>query len=457
MVLSKMPDGFSKTKEALFNHMKILWGLFEQRAIPPIPNPQTIVEFNCQFYDSQEISNVIDNLSSATLIAKNKIATLKNAWTGQKKIGWGIVHVEQFFILHVYPCMGRAGIWIWAPDLDDAPDYLYNKACWLISVKKFHQVAAGGAYEYMSINLCYIEDIGLLTMAYNHYVHFVMSQHYQKESKEAGKHNWDEEKKVIQKGRQQLWDAQCNFACDCKLTKRYQKILNNVNVHSNNEYNPKLGVYIIKNLPFRSQSANIFFCWIHEEMIKANQVEGKGSQRRKRCMPKTPRMSEALKAPPVLPIDYYNVTWFNNLTPTQKTIIANMHNVAFLPNPNLSQRGTQHPDEKKSSKLFTKIYWELGTKIKIFHMQLRAVEMKRNWKKTMVAMEVTAGRALIWRKNQMVKTVMMRKMIMRMGRNPKTKWTMQIGGLMLVTRTRPWLMELGTVTMQAWVVMNGKK
>ncbi|MBW0460469.1 hypothetical protein O181_000184 [Austropuccinia psidii MF-1] len=39
MIMSEIPEGFKETKDVLFVHIKILWGLISQHAVPVAPNP----------------------------------------------------------------------------------------------------------------------------------------------------------------------------------------------------------------------------------------------------------------------------------------------------------------------------------------------------------------------------------------------------------------------------------
>ncbi|KNZ54688.1 hypothetical protein VP01_2882g1, partial [Puccinia sorghi] len=114
------------------------------------------------------------------------------------------------------------------------------------------QAVVGGAYTYMNINSKYTKDLELLIPAYNHYVHFLQKNQYKREKKEIGKFRADEECKVIGRARDPFPLAQ-------RLPKRYQRIISDVNAHSNDEYNPAKGVYHINTLKFRSENATKFF------------------------------------------------------------------------------------------------------------------------------------------------------------------------------------------------------
>ncbi|KAG0143492.1 hypothetical protein CROQUDRAFT_48696, partial [Cronartium quercuum f. sp. fusiforme G11] len=69
------------------------------------------------------------------------------------------------------------------------------------------------------------------------------------------------------------------------------------------------------------------------------------------------------KPPKGLPLDFYDVNWFNEaLSNSQKQDIADIHSVMFLPDATHSLLGKAHPDKKLSDKKFTQKYWDEATK-----------------------------------------------------------------------------------------------
>ncbi|WAR60946.1 hypothetical protein PtB15_13B197 [Puccinia triticina] len=112
---------------------------------------------------------------------------------------------------------------VWAPDLEDLPDSLYNKACRQVALKSFRQAAMGGAFAYMNIQKNYAVDLGLLIPAYTHFVHYLQANWYNQEKNKDGKFQMDKERKVISKAREQLRDTRLKFALAQQLPKQYQK------------------------------------------------------------------------------------------------------------------------------------------------------------------------------------------------------------------------------------------
>ncbi|KAI7943875.1 hypothetical protein MJO28_011403 [Puccinia striiformis f. sp. tritici] len=221
MITANMPEAFALTRDALYAHIKIIWNLLEQKTIPSPPHPNILTEFNGQFSDLSEIVLAADDTQSPSLIPVKEIVSLKSPKLGQRKIGQGMVHLEEFFGEYTQATLAHLGLRVWAPDLDNSPHSLYNKACRQAALKAFRQAAASFAYAYMNINKKYARDLELLIPAYNHFVHHLIKTQYKKEKKEAGKYCVEEEHKVIGRARDRLWDCHFKYALDNHLPKKY--------------------------------------------------------------------------------------------------------------------------------------------------------------------------------------------------------------------------------------------
>ncbi|MBW0479799.1 hypothetical protein O181_019514 [Austropuccinia psidii MF-1] len=157
-------------------------------AVPIAPDTSLLQEFSNCLKSSEEIQKMAESDTSIPLIPQDQVLTLKGVQPGRKKVGQGIVFMKNFFILYIKALLSKLGIRQWAPNLDEASNTLYNKACRISAIQSFHQVAIGGAYQNMNVNLRYLSNIQLLHSTYNHYVHYYMNQLFKKEVKEAGKH-----------------------------------------------------------------------------------------------------------------------------------------------------------------------------------------------------------------------------------------------------------------------------
>ncbi|KAA1132822.1 hypothetical protein PGTUg99_020806 [Puccinia graminis f. sp. tritici] len=352
LLAQEVPKDFQKTKDALFLHIRMLWGLFEQNSVPPRVDNGLLKEFYQRFASSQEVETTIDNAHAPQLISQEDILTLREGRSGRFKLGRGLANVDEMHILYVHAVFGKVGIRVWGPNLEESHDSLFNSACRITALNTFRQLASSGAYQYMNIKLANLNQMSLLVSAYNHYVHYVMESRYKKELKEAGKHSKDEKKKSIQKNRERLRKSRYAYAVAKGFPKRYLRILEDTAAHSDDEFSSEHNTYIIKTLKYRSNNANIFFQRLDVEMLKADQLAGNTGRKRVRKLPKIPVPSNFTKPPVGKPIDFYHRGWFKKLNNADKRLIPNSTSVAFLPNAQFSLLPNKAPNEMLGDEAF---------------------------------------------------------------------------------------------------------
>ncbi|MBW0570182.1 hypothetical protein O181_109897 [Austropuccinia psidii MF-1] len=184
-----------------FQNTKMLWGLIYCQPVPISPNYSMIKEFNTFFSFLPEIEAYVENSTLSPLVPLSEILTLRNMAPGMKKLESSIIHMSNFAIKYIISVLANLGFCRWAPDLNGMSDTLYNEACRISVIKHFCQISIGGEYEFINVNISYLEDIQLLAKVYNHYVHCHMAQRYKKEAIQSGKHAQDEERKAILRAR----------------------------------------------------------------------------------------------------------------------------------------------------------------------------------------------------------------------------------------------------------------
>ncbi|EGF97783.1 uncharacterized protein MELLADRAFT_118649 [Melampsora larici-populina 98AG31] len=146
---TEIDKDFKSTKDALFVHIKVLWGLLKANDVPAPPDPNLLKEFYARFSSVDQVESVIADPRSVDLVAQNDIVTLKALRSGGK-VGRGMAHLDQTYVLYIHGLLAKVGIRVWGPDLNDAPDSLYNSACRITALSSFRQLLATGAYDYMN-------------------------------------------------------------------------------------------------------------------------------------------------------------------------------------------------------------------------------------------------------------------------------------------------------------------
>ncbi|MBW0580452.1 hypothetical protein O181_120167 [Austropuccinia psidii MF-1] len=151
-----------------------------------------------------------------------------------------------------------------------------------------------------------------------------------KEQKKTGKHHFHHQRKALQESCRRLRNEKYKFAISQDFLKRYIRIVNPIQAHSNEEYSQEKEVYIARKLPFQSESANRLMCNLDEIIKKTYHKEGRRNQHRHQIHIRNPPTTYFLKAPKGLPIYFYDVCWFDEKLPSQQTNLADVGTIAFL-------------------------------------------------------------------------------------------------------------------------------
>ncbi|KAH9813763.1 hypothetical protein DFH28DRAFT_1127883 [Melampsora americana] len=120
------PAGFKNCRDALYVHIKMMWGLHKTTDIPTKPDATLLRDFYQRFSSTQEVEGVVEDPCSPKLIALETIISMKELRAGGGKIARGLGHIDQGSIFYMHGVLAKVGIRAWGPDLDDAPDSLYN-------------------------------------------------------------------------------------------------------------------------------------------------------------------------------------------------------------------------------------------------------------------------------------------------------------------------------------------
>ncbi|KAG0139063.1 hypothetical protein CROQUDRAFT_55309, partial [Cronartium quercuum f. sp. fusiforme G11] len=268
---------------------------------------------------------------------------------------------DQLSILYISGLLAKVGIRAWAPDLEDAPDSLYNSACRITCLNAFRQLFAAGTYNYMNVNPNHIDSFTYFITTYNHYVHFLMAKRFKTEKADAGAMARETKRKTIQKYRERLRDQRVDFLKrhKSKFPPRYQILCEDTLAHSDDEFDPEKKVRIIKTLAYRSKNASKFFRRLDVEIAKEAQIIKNAAKKTPRVLPMEKIPSEFTRAPINLPIDFYAPKWFKALGPGQRRLVVNAQQVCFLPNAAKSLLPNRHPDEFLSNVKFSAKYLDV--------------------------------------------------------------------------------------------------
>ncbi|KNZ56632.1 hypothetical protein VP01_2360g4 [Puccinia sorghi] len=129
-------------QNALYVHIKVLWGLIAQGFIPVPPSEEQLRSFYQRFQSTEEIQSTINRCP--LLLAIYAIQTLKKACESCMKVRKHMIHLSDFNICYVQSSLSKQGLAVWVPNLDEQANSLYNVAHNMATLKTFCECVAGG-------------------------------------------------------------------------------------------------------------------------------------------------------------------------------------------------------------------------------------------------------------------------------------------------------------------------
>lgn len=161
--------------------------MIKVKSVPPPADSASMQFFAASYDDLEAVQAAIDSAATPRLVAINQIQTLRDATMGQIRVVRGMVALDTQSRLMIHGALSRAGLSVWAPDLTQSHDALYNAAHRYIALSTFRAVAVGPSYRYLQVNPMFVDDLGTLTMHYNHYVHYLLLAKFKREVKSPGR------------------------------------------------------------------------------------------------------------------------------------------------------------------------------------------------------------------------------------------------------------------------------
>jgi hypothetical protein len=150
---------------ALRLHIRLLWGLFDSKDIPKLPEEAVLTRFKEHFLTEASL----ENFQARRPIVP--ISLVKVTSTKLGRIGAQLGLIEEHIISYIQGCLARFGMTSWCPDLRETAYSLYNSACRIIALDTFKQAVISHAYAGVQPKLDYVKDMQLLMKIYDHIVH----------------------------------------------------------------------------------------------------------------------------------------------------------------------------------------------------------------------------------------------------------------------------------------------
>jgi hypothetical protein len=172
-------------QDALYLHLRILWGLLASNAIPALPPNELLVQFHSRFATDDDI--ILARDSSTSFIAASTVEIVRAATDRYpSKAASKARKVEEFYYKLVATLLARYGFWGWWPDLRDTPYARYNAACRVVAIHSFIQATQSHYFDFLEPDLELLEDTSMLFRMYDQFVHFRQRKRLEQELKNPG-------------------------------------------------------------------------------------------------------------------------------------------------------------------------------------------------------------------------------------------------------------------------------
>lgn len=178
-------------KVALELHLRTLWCLPHQNAVPPLVNEDDKAHYARRFTNEGQVKTSVtaslDQHSISIIEARGRVEALLRQLPEGSIISKNIGRIGEGHLLSMFRTVATLGLQRWAPDvLSGDPDSMYNLLHEHLALTTFEQVASGFGYAHMAVNMALIHDFPLMRKIYRSFVYSYMHGLAKLESKTPG-------------------------------------------------------------------------------------------------------------------------------------------------------------------------------------------------------------------------------------------------------------------------------
>ncbi|PPQ74620.1 hypothetical protein CVT26_007464 [Gymnopilus dilepis] len=349
-----VPSAARKTKEALEVHIRALWCLPDQNAVPPQVSAEDRNTYAARFTSEANIrTSVQDSLNNSgefMLAAEERFESLLSTLSESSKISANIRRIPKPLLLLAFRSIAFFGLLRWAPDvLSKDPESLYNLLHEHIALKTFEQIAGAYGYSHIGTNLTVIRDYALMRKFYRNFVFSYLQGIAKKEAKMPGAVELSHERENAVKRRNELAGKRDNkfvaeaFHADFIWSvKEPEGHSDDECVEITNASGEKEFVYEIAEVEGRSTKYTTFY---HDVIDPRTRIEQRRrgqhkKQFRRRVVPEEARPSrfEGEPLPKKVFIDYFEPDFWNNFSIEDKARYIENGIYIGMPPANLCKR-----------------------------------------------------------------------------------------------------------------------
>ncbi|KDR65036.1 hypothetical protein GALMADRAFT_149045 [Galerina marginata CBS 339.88] len=179
------------TKKCLEIHVRALWCLPHQNAIPPKVSEGDIAFFANQFANESDIktsvhSSLRRNVNNIRAV-KDRITRLKASFSDSSLISVNISRIKEPLLEYMFEAVALAGLSRWSPDvLSQDPESMYNLLHEHVALATFMKVVKSGGYDFMAADYTLGQDFMVVRQLYRSFVFSYFKNMVRKEAKKPG-------------------------------------------------------------------------------------------------------------------------------------------------------------------------------------------------------------------------------------------------------------------------------
>ncbi|KAJ6471680.1 hypothetical protein DFH09DRAFT_1344127 [Mycena vulgaris] len=306
-------------------HLRFIGGCLDSASAPKSATPDVVTEFQHRFHGltvmdlkrTGQIGNdIIDPDSVQVGLNIEQVIRSKN------KIIAAFFKLEESALIHVRTYLAKLGIYAWAPDYSQTPYSMYNMAMRMCAIDTFRYLVTGTYYDFLRPNTSFLKDATLLTRMYDHFIH-----HYMWGNEIAAARNSASQSRI------RLHNSRSKYL-EGAAAPAGVKSMFSLKSTSDDESTPK-GVQALARQE-RSYDADRLIRTVDTLIVEELLQDGKkraATNRQRRLVSAFGQRnpSRFLEVPKGMPIQYYDVGWYNNRPPQARKKLDAKLVVAFVP------------------------------------------------------------------------------------------------------------------------------
>ncbi|KAJ7150884.1 hypothetical protein C8R43DRAFT_1127808 [Mycena crocata] len=324
----QIPEGQKGTKDCVFLHGYILYGITRSDSPPPLPTTELLNAFK-ERYQPGFLAALEDKLRKPSTPhegASHMVQLLRDQATNDvalgSRIAKNVLRIGDIYLTTIFSGLLSAGFTRWCPDILSPPDTVYNQAHEIIFIQTFKAVASSFAYRILGPIPSGIDNHTLIVDFARSFQYSYMLRKAMTDLKTPGKLEKNKDENNASRRRTRIVEKRLAYAAIDKLPARLCAMFAEPECNSDDESGTdEKGdrVLVVNSKGPRSLSANSFTEKFEFKRVK--HVKGVKGKKRSN-LTETPRIRDpsrdfesdiSFQLPKRAPIDWFAPEIYNDL------------------------------------------------------------------------------------------------------------------------------------------------